>query len=265
MNSNEESRENFDFPFSPEDFTNPFQNLVLDLSNQLQSLDTWLKCRQLNVNPSDLDDLSKVEVRLSAMEACVSKMDNLTSNEEKALKFMERMLKQCELQNERLCEIEKNLPKHLPYVPIKNNTPKNQENIHPNIMAGMSTTTTATATMTTMTNAMASAPSSVPSSSRGREENLYEKKANNGNRRSSSRPGKRDKSGAHATTSLAVSQLQPVSMEEMSTIPKYMRGRLTQERINDCIAKINLEIIKKYQILHGNSDKMSSHEMELYA
>lgn len=67
-----------------------------------------------------------------------------------------------------------------------------------------------------------------------------------------------------ATTSLCAPSLPPISEEEFHTVPKYIKGRLTRERINLGVDFFNRTLADKYALLRQNPARLSVEQRQRF-
>jgi hypothetical protein len=75
---------------------------------------------------------------------------------------------------------------------------------------------------------------------------------------------KKGAAGAGAAGVPLMAQLAYVKVSEFEAVPKYMRGRLTREHINDGVDIINLAFKAKYSLLALPRGKLSRAQMDLH-
>ncbi|XP_050520542.1 probable serine/threonine-protein kinase DDB_G0277071 [Daktulosphaira vitifoliae] len=63
---------------------------------------------------------------------------------------------------------------------------------------------------------------------------------------------------------LDIPYIQLVNNEEMNTVPKYMKGRLTSLNINVVIESINIALENKYEILRKSKTALKKKELDAY-
>merc|ERR1712154_731978 len=61
-----------------------------------------------------------------------------------------------------------------------------------------------------------------------------------------------------------IAQLETVGRDEFDSVPKYVKGRLTQKRLNGAINEFNACIVSKYRVVNMKPSTMSKHQFDLY-
>merc|ERR1712157_416155 len=59
-------------------------------------------------------------------------------------------------------------------------------------------------------------------------------------------------------------KIETVGKSEFESVPKYVKGRLTQKRLNDAINEFNECVTSKYRILSMKPSTMSKHQFDIY-
>lgn len=67
-----------------------------------------------------------------------------------------------------------------------------------------------------------------------------------------------------AATASTLSEIPSIAAEEFETVPKYMRGRLTRERVNGGVEFLNRVLLDKYTFLRQNPAKLSPDQRQKY-
>lgn len=62
----------------------------------------------------------------------------------------------------------------------------------------------------------------------------------------------------------APSEIPAITLEEFETVPKYMRGRLTREKVNGGVEFLNRVILDKYTFLRQNPAKLPPDQRQKY-
>ena len=87
-----------------------------------------------------------------------------------------------------------------------------------------------------------------------------ENQANNSTRESEINAKDLTRSSQAGTTKkpgVGPSVITPVTPEEFDTIPKYMKGRLSAEKINEAIDELNRALSEKYKLLRQPVTKLT--------
>ncbi|KAJ3086199.1 hypothetical protein HK102_013418 [Quaeritorhiza haematococci] len=141
----------------------------------------------------------------------------------------------------------KNLPKHLPHVPLQP---------HPQLQQPLSTTT-------------------LSANPLGHSQSTNRQLANN----RSSHPGGNNQERAKETSAASVAEtgnkgsqgtgknvpcLIPISVAEFTSLPKYLVGRLTRDKLNDSLSELNKIYATKSRLLRIPQASMSPDEKDRY-
>merc|ERR1711988_679071 len=76
---------------------------------------------------------------------------------------------------------------------------------------------------------------------------------------SNSQPSTQQRSASQRSS---IPQLELVTQDELDSISKYMKGRLTITRLNAAIAEINHLLYKKYTLMNKAMSKMSDQQVK---
>lgn len=60
------------------------------------------------------------------------------------------------------------------------------------------------------------------------------------------------------------SEIPAITLEEFETVPKYMRGRLTREKVNGGVEFLNRVLLDKYTFLRQNPTKLPPDQRQKY-
>ena len=202
-------------------------------------------------------------------------MDEQISKEEESLIYAERMTECVEIHNKKIEYILKNLPNQLPIIHDQNKNPSNAlstiinhqyQQQKENISSNMSSITPYISSVSILSN---------DSNSNSKQ---YIKNNNNNNKRRATssiddnpRATKRRRTNNENRNNMnkqnngnSIPQIVIVGKDEFESVPKYVRNRLTQNRLNDGINEFNQELLKKYRILAMHPSKMHKSQYDLH-
>lgn len=66
------------------------------------------------------------------------------------------------------------------------------------------------------------------------------------------------------TTAIVIPTLPLIEEEEFVTVPKYMKGRLTRDKINLGVEFFNRTLTEKYTLLRQNPSKLSVEQRQRF-
>lgn len=249
---------------SDESMTQSIQHMRASLNEQISELNSMLKCRHLKVSQEDREQLEHIESRISTLEADVAVMDESVTREEQALMFMERMCDAAELQSTKLAAMAHHLPDQLPVISDRYQQPsKTHASIIRYARSGGSYEPT-----------LSPPPQTVPPPQHRRALKRKGPSANNQNdkralkrRRINEKGNSNNRNKGTKSTSpyaSAVPQIEIVGKDEFESVPKYVRGRLTQTRLNESILEFNQELTAKYRILQMAPSKLQGSQYDAH-
>eukprot|EP01084_Bolivina_argentea_P260055 439039_1 len=226
-------------------------DLVNSLNSQINELQSWLKCRHTKINSDDKDELIQIEKRITDLESKVCIMDENICKEEESLVFIERMSECLDLQNNKISYIIDHLPINLPNISNNYKLPSNALSLI--INKSMSSSIT-------------------PSNTHIQQQQQQHKKSNKRKTISSlindPRAIKRRKINENnigkPKTKKEIPQIEIVGKDEFNNVPKYVKSRLTQIRLNESINEFNKILILKYSLLQMNPSKMGKNQFDLH-
>ena len=210
-----------------------------------------------------MEQLEQINANITNMESAVSRMDERVSKEEESLVFIERMSEAVELHNNKIEAMINDLPEQLPLISDKYKMPSNtlstiiqyvqrqKELQHQQSFGGSSFFESAS-------NFLSASP---PQQNQEQSRRAVKRKAaGNGHApRATKRRKVNDNNGSRE-----IPQVQIVGKNEFDSVPKYVRGRLTQGRLNDSINEFNEELMAKYRILQMPCSRMAKKEYDLH-
>ena len=185
-------------------------------------------------------------------------MDENLRKEEESLVFMERMSESLNLHNSKMQYISERLPvAHLPVIPIQFKLPSNalsaiiqhtQSPLQPN------------------DNKMNICEEYQAQNRKNSKTKMKRKSAINrdDNPRATKRRRMHDDSNRNNKSRQQMPQIETVGRDEFESVPKYVKGRLTQKRLNDAINEFNACVLSKYRVLSMKPSTMSKNQFDFY-
>jgi len=238
--------------------------MVSSLNEQVSQLQSWLKCRHLKISQDDREQLEQINERITSMESAVSAMDETIRREEESIVFIERMTEAVAVHNHKIDDMITNLPKQLPVISDRFKAPSNalstimqyvqrQNDLqHQQSQGGHS------AFIESQSNHNVAPPPQ--QNQEGQRRAVKRRAAGNGD---GPRATKRRKVG-DTSTQREIPQIEIVGKDEFESVPKYVRGRLGQNRLNDSIAEFNQQLVAKYRILQMAPSKLQKSQYDLH-
>eukprot|EP01083_Nonionella_stella_P072322 194917_1 len=225
--------------------------LVESLSTQITQLQSWVKCRHIKTTKEDRDELVQIEERISKLETTVSAMDATIRKEEESLVFIERMTECVQKHNKKISYIMEHIPPQLPNIPANFRV---ASNALANIMNHKQQSHSSTHSLLHSQQAIS------PPNQHNNPPRRGKRKAEtmDDNPRATKRRRMNDNHPRN------IPQIEIVGKDEFDSVPKYVRGRLTQNRLNDSINEYNKHLLAKYRIIHMNPSKLNKHQFDLY-
>merc|ERR1712228_267202 len=225
-------------------------DLVESLNAKIVQLQSWLKCRHMKTTQEDKEHLTQIEVRISSLESSIFAMDEQLCKEEESLVFMERMSESLQLHNSKMQYIAQRLPvSHLPVIP-------NQFKLPSNALSAIIQHTQSqysTSPQLQVANKRNSKTKIKRKSAMDRDDNPRATKRRRMNNNEKNQKQKKE-----------IAQIETVGKDEFESVPKYVKGRLTQKRLNDAINEFNSCILSKYRVLSMKPSTMSKHQFDFY-
>ena len=201
----------------------------------------------------DKEQLEQIEKRITNLENEVSAMEKSVVKEEESMVFIERMIECITLHNKKISFMIENIPSQLPIISDHYQLPSNalcaiiqyaqqQENISP-------------------------LSSQYSNNNNNRDRNVKLKRKATSEMDDNPRANKRrrkNKDYSHRRNQTETPQIEIIGADEFDSVPKYVKGRLTQNRCNDAINEFNKELTSKYRILQMNPSKMQKYQFDLH-
>jgi len=236
--------------------------MVECLNSQIVQLQSWLKCRHMKPSTEDKEQLEQISTRIRNLECTVSAMDDILRKEEESLIFMERMSESLELLNKKQSYIHSNLPQQLPVISDHYKLASN-----------------ALSTIIQQSNNIYRDQTSSPQiSTNNNNQSIHNNQrrkttSNRNNKRKAlqsmddnPRAIKRRKINAsnNNNRNKEIPQIEIVGKDQFDSVPKYVKSRLTQTRLNDAINEFNKQLLSKYRVIQMNPSKMNKHQYDLH-
>lgn len=225
-------------------------DMVISLHTRLHQLQSWMKCRHLTITDGDQKELSDIDREVTDLEKMTEKLDSIITKEEKSLEYLENMIHFVSITGNHLSHMRNNLPKELPTIEKQqwkpSHTLENVVNIYQ--------------CHTGNTVNIKNVDSEVCVVDDGRVMNR--KPIMNQNMSQSQYQRSQSRISNHN-----ISQICLVTNDELNSVPKYIRHRVTQQRVNDSIIEFNALLRKKYELLlnvRKNPSKLSTAQFELH-
>ena len=220
----------------------------------------------------DKEQLEQIEKRITNLESEVSAMDETIKKEEESLVFVERMTECILLHNKKISHMIENLPPQLPVISDRYQLPSNalcsiiqfaqgkdKENIsfmsedsynnHNNHNNHNNNRRRNTKLKRKGTLEMDDNPRAIKRRRKNNDNYNNNNNKNNNNNNNKQRE---------------IPQIEIVGKDEFNLVPKYVKGRLTQNRLNDSIIEFNKGLQTKYRILQMNPTKMQKYQFDLH-
>ena len=266
------------------------EDLLCSLNSQISRIQSWLKCRhkssvslnfilyqsvlvitasykyKTETTVEDKEQLEQIEKRITSLENEVSTMEKSIEKEEESMVFIERMIECVTLHNKKISNMKQNMPHQLPIISDHYQLPSNalsaiiqytQERNNNNNKENLSSSFNILP------------PSQYNNNNNNRRRNVKSKRKATTEIDDNPRANKRRKVndshyGNNKNRSGQTPQIEIIGKDEFDSVPKYVKGRLTQSRCNDAINEFNKELTSKYRILQMHPSKMQKYQFDLH-
>jgi len=242
--------------------------MVTSLNEQVSQLQSWLKCRHMKISPDDREQLEQINERITNLESTVSAMDEQISREEDSIVFIERMSEAVELHNNKIDAMINHLPEQLPIISDRYKTPSITLST---IMQYVDRQRSPHHQQSFQGNSSFSEPHSGTNHKHGQHRSSPPQHNQEGPRRAVKRkaagnggPRATKRRKVNEESQREIPQIEIVGKDEFDSVPKYVRGRLSQNRLNDSINEFNQHLMAKYRILQMAPSKMPKGQYDLF-
>ena len=195
------------------------------------------------------------------MESTVSAMDERISREEESIVFIERMSEAVELHNNKIDAMINHHPEQLPVISDRYKAPSSTLSTIMQYVQRQHHEQSNHDNSSFLDSQTHHNPTSPPQQNQEHQRRAVKRKAaGNGH---GPRATKRRKVN-EGSSPREIPQVEIVGKDEFDSVPKYVRGRLTQNRLNDSINELNQQLMAKYRILQMLPSKMQKSQYDLH-
>ena len=203
--------------------------------------------------------MEQIEKRITNLENDVLTMNKSIQKEEESIIFVERMIQCIILHNKKISNIIERMPIQLPIIPDHYQLPSNALSLI--IQQGNDNNNN------NNNNNNISPPHQQQQQQQQQQRRKLKRKATKeieDNPRAIKRRRKNNNNNNNNNTQRQIPQIEIVGKDEFDSVPKYVKGRLTQNRLNDAINEYNKELQSKYRILAMHPSKMQKSQFDLH-
>ena len=213
------------------------------------------------ISEDDREQLEQINERITNMESTVSAMDERISREEESIVFIERMSEAVELHNNKIDAMINHHPEQLPVISDRYKAPSSTLSTIMQYVQRQHHEQSNHDNSSFLDSQTHHNPTSPPQQNQEHQRRAVKRKAaGNGH---GPRATKRRKVN-EGSSPREIPQVEIVGKDEFDSVPKYVRGRLTQNRLNDSINELNQQLMAKYRILQMLPSKMQKSQYDLH-